>query len=181
MLGGDSTASLCKGQGRFGLMNANATEILETLQTLGVRVTPIPPDTLRLEPASRVPPELLPCILESKPAILSALASAAVETAHCRHCEGKGECDCPACTLRRVAERVACLMCRPRQRQLWLAASARRNAGTAAGPVPVPVSGAAVRESAQSARAAERQCHEFVEHRGRLYGRFISPKNRLDS
>ena len=48
-------------------------EILDTLKDIGVRVRVIPPETLRLEPASRIPPELLSRIRESKPEILEAL------------------------------------------------------------------------------------------------------------
>ena len=35
-------------------------EILETLRTLRIAVTVIPPDRLLLDPASKIPPELLP-------------------------------------------------------------------------------------------------------------------------
>jgi hypothetical protein len=100
-------------------------EILETLRTLGITVTIIPPDRLRLQPASRIPPDLVPRIREAKPEILAELARpiVAVQPAECRHCEDKGECDCPACTLRRTEKHVPCLMCRPLDRQVWLAAT----------------------------------------------------------
>jgi hypothetical protein len=100
-------------------------EILETLRTLGITVTIIPPDRLRLQPASRIPPELLPRIRQAKPEILAALArpTVAVQPAECRHCEGRGKCDCPACTLGRTEEPAPCLMCHPADRQLWLAAN----------------------------------------------------------
>jgi hypothetical protein len=52
-----------------------ALEVLETLSALGVTVRVIPPNTLRLEPASKVPADLLPRIRESKPAILKVLHS----------------------------------------------------------------------------------------------------------
>lgn len=41
--------------------------------------------------------------------------------AECRHCDGAGMCDCPACTLRRTEDAVPCCMCRPQERQKWLA------------------------------------------------------------
>jgi hypothetical protein len=43
--------------------------------------------------------------------------------AECKHCNGTGECSCPACTLRRTERPVPCLMCEPERRQIWLAAS----------------------------------------------------------
>ncbi len=48
-----------------------ATEIIETLALLGVTVTAIGPDRLRIEPASKVPPDLLPRIRKAKPDILA--------------------------------------------------------------------------------------------------------------
>lgn len=100
-------------------------EILEKLEVLGVSVTPIPPDRLRLEPASKVPPELVSHIVQSKPEILAALARPTVDPqpAECQHCGGLGVCDCPACTLRRTESAVPCSMCRWQERQLWLAAT----------------------------------------------------------
>ena len=50
-----------------------ATQILETLRALGVTVEVIGPDRLRLEPASRIPPDLVPRIREAKGEILEAL------------------------------------------------------------------------------------------------------------
>jgi len=55
--------------------------------------------------------------------VLAALALPPVAPAECKHCGAKGECDCPACNLRRVSGPVPCLMCRPRERQVWLAAT----------------------------------------------------------
>ena len=100
-------------------------EILETLRTLGITVTIIPPDRLRLEPASRIPPELLSRVRKEKPVILAALAplTVAVQRAECRHCDGKGECDCPACNLRRVSGPVPCSMCRWGDHQVWVVAT----------------------------------------------------------
>ena len=100
-----------------------AAQIIEKLHALGVKVTAIPPDRLRLEPASKVPPDLLPRIRESKPAILAALALPPVQPAECEHCDGKGECSCPACTLRRTEKAVPCCMCHWQERQVWLAAT----------------------------------------------------------
>lgn len=109
-------------------MNVCAAEILGELAVLGVSVTAIPPNNLRLQPASKVTPELLFRIVESKPEILAALARPAValppvEPGECRHCDGAGECSCPACNLRRVSGPVPCSMCRWADRQVWLAAS----------------------------------------------------------
>jgi hypothetical protein len=47
-------------------------ELIETLTALGVTLT-ANGDRLRIEPASKVPPELVPRIREAKPAILEAL------------------------------------------------------------------------------------------------------------
>jgi len=41
----------------------------------------------------------------------------------CKHCNGAGECRCPACTLRRTEKAVPCLMCQPQKRQMWLGAT----------------------------------------------------------
>jgi hypothetical protein len=48
-------------------------EILETLTRLGVTVTVTGAHKIRLEPASLIPPELLPRIRETKAALLEAL------------------------------------------------------------------------------------------------------------
>jgi hypothetical protein len=48
-------------------------EILESLRTLGVTVTAVEPDRLRLEPASKIPAEMVARIREAKPGILEAL------------------------------------------------------------------------------------------------------------
>lgn len=98
--------------------------VLEELRFLGVQVIPHG-ENLVICPASKVPPELKERLRAAKPEILTALArpTVAVEPAECRHCEGKGECDCPACTLRRTEKPVPCLMCRPQERQVWLAAT----------------------------------------------------------
>lgn len=103
-----------------------ALEVLDTLRSLGVTVTAVPPDRLRLEPASKIPPELKERLKAAKPAILAALARPSVEPAECRHCDGKGECDCPACNLRRTEKAVPCSMCRWVERQAWLAATRPR-------------------------------------------------------
>ena len=100
-----------------------ALEILDALKGIGVSVRVIPPDTLELAPASVVPPDLLSRVKESKPAILAVLARPTVEPARCAHCQGRGECDCSACTLRRTESAVPCCMCRWQDRQVWLAAT----------------------------------------------------------
>jgi len=48
-------------------------EILESLRTLGITVTAVEPDRLRLEPASKIPAEMVTRIREAKPGILEAL------------------------------------------------------------------------------------------------------------
>lgn len=53
----------------------DALEILESLRGLGITVHVVGPDRLRLEPASRIPPEMVPRILEAKGAILEELRS----------------------------------------------------------------------------------------------------------
>jgi hypothetical protein len=51
-----------------------AFAILDALKGVGVTVRVIPPDTLRLEPASKIPADLLSQIREAKPEILQILA-----------------------------------------------------------------------------------------------------------
>jgi hypothetical protein len=43
-----------------------------------------------------------------------------IPQAECHHCDAKGECECPACTLRQTEEPVHCLMCQPEKREQWL-------------------------------------------------------------
>jgi hypothetical protein len=56
-------------------MRTDGLEILESLRTLGVTVRLVEPDKLRLEPASKIPEEMLPRIREEKSAILEVLRS----------------------------------------------------------------------------------------------------------
>ena len=132
-------------------------QILQTLQSLGVTVTAVDGERLRLEPADRIPAGLIPQLREAKTALLEALRkrpagcssscyevepdrwihhpergctapvsfgrSTGVPQAECKHCDGMGQCSCPACTLRRTEESVPCLMCQPLERQVWLAAT----------------------------------------------------------
>ncbi len=58
------------------------------------------------------------CKTEPRPQLLRS-----VPHADCKHCDGAGECPCPACTLRRTEKPVPCLMCEPEKRQAWLAAT----------------------------------------------------------
>ena len=51
----------------------NATAVLERLSAQGVQVTPRPNGNLWLEPASKIPPDLLEAVRENKPAILALL------------------------------------------------------------------------------------------------------------
>jgi len=51
----------------------NGFEFLESLRNLGVTVEAVGPDKLRLEPASKIPAEMVPRIREAKTAILEAL------------------------------------------------------------------------------------------------------------
>jgi len=50
-----------------------ATDIIETLAQLGVTVKAVGPDRLRIEPASKVPADLLPRIREAKSEILAVI------------------------------------------------------------------------------------------------------------
>lgn len=112
-----------------------ADQILQRLHSLGVTITVVDGRRLRLEPANRVPDDLIPSLRSAKLAILDVLKSrpltrgeSGCESARgpqedCHHCNGAGECSCPACTLRRTTKAVPCLMCQPRQRQAWLAAT----------------------------------------------------------
>jgi hypothetical protein len=91
--------------------------ILQELRALGVDVVR-DGDDLVIRPASRAPQELKQRLRDSKAQVLAALAV-------CPHCGGKSACSCAACTLRRTAEAVPCLQCRPAERQLWLGATRR--------------------------------------------------------
>ena len=48
-------------------------EILEKLENLGIKVQLIGPDRLRFQPASKIPPDLIPRIRDAKPEIVEAL------------------------------------------------------------------------------------------------------------
>ena len=54
-------------------MTMNAAAVLERLSAQGVQVTPRPNGNLWLEPASKIPPDLLEAVRENKPAILAHL------------------------------------------------------------------------------------------------------------
>lgn len=103
--------------------------ILQELRALGVEVIP-QGGNLIIRPASKVPPELKERLRACKAEVLAVLArptlAQPVETPECRHCEGKGECACPACTLRRTSEPTPCSMCRWEDHRLWLAATRPR-------------------------------------------------------
>ena len=98
--------------------------ILDELRAIGVEVIP-EGESLVIRPASKVPAELKARLKAAKAEVLAALArpTVAVQSAECRHCNGKGVCACPACTLRRTEKAVPCPMCRWQERQLWLAAT----------------------------------------------------------
>jgi TubC N-terminal docking domain len=100
--------------------------VLEELKAIGVEVIP-QGDNLLIRPASKVPPELKQRLREHKAEVLAALTAkatlAGVTQFECRHCDGKGECDCPACNLRRVSGPVPCCMCRWEAQQAWLEAT----------------------------------------------------------
>jgi hypothetical protein len=63
---------------------------------------------------SPFPPAAIPPTLSSP---------AAIPQPECKHCDGAGVCNCPACNLRRTTDAVPCLMCHPLERQVWLAAT----------------------------------------------------------
>jgi len=91
-------------------------DVLNELKAIGVEVIPLG-ENLLIRPASKVPADLKERLKAHKPEVLAALR------ANCRHCSGLAECPCPACTLRRTDKAVPCLMCRPKERQVWLAAT----------------------------------------------------------
>jgi hypothetical protein len=102
-------------------------DVLDQLKALGVQVVPDGGD-LVFRPASKVPPQLKERLKAEKAQILALLArpAEAVRTADCAHCEGRGACDCPACTLRRVTVPVPCSMCKWVEHRSWLAATRPR-------------------------------------------------------
>jgi hypothetical protein len=71
----------------------NGLEILESLRSLGVTVQAAGPDRLRLEPASKIPSEMIPSIREAKPEILEALRTglAACGSPQCAGCYDTGD------------------------------------------------------------------------------------------
>ena len=72
-------------------------QILESLRSLGVAVRVVRQDTLRLEPASKIPSEIVLRIREEKPAILEALRNRPAEpetncgSPHCAGCYDVGD------------------------------------------------------------------------------------------
>jgi hypothetical protein len=96
--------------------------VLDELRAIGVEVVPSG-DNLVIRPASKVPQELKERLRAAKAEVLAVLARPTVEAADCKHCGAAGECSCPCCTLRRTDKAVPCLMCRPQERQAWLAAT----------------------------------------------------------
>ena len=62
-------------------MAMDGLQILNALRVAGVTVRLVEPDRLRLEPASKIPAEILPRIRAAKPAILEALRSRPVTCA----------------------------------------------------------------------------------------------------
>jgi hypothetical protein len=115
-------------------------EILTELQRRGVTAT-VEGNTLCLKPKHAVDANLLARLREHKLEILDALsrrpaaadASCCEPQLECKHCDGVGECSCPACTLRRIDAPVPCLMCQAEQRQMWLAATRRDSCWHCAG------------------------------------------------
>lgn len=103
--------------------------VLDELKAIGVEVVAVG-DDLVIWPASKVPPELKERLRAAKPEILAVLAppipAQPVEPAQCAHCQGKGDCSCGACNLRRTDKAVPCSMCRRQERQVWLAATRPR-------------------------------------------------------
>ena len=105
-------------------MGAFVTSLLVEARRYGVEVAVIG-GTVCVRPADHLPTHLRERLRAHKAEVLAALAPpiVAAKLTECRHCEGKGECDCPACTLRRTERPSPCLMCEPARRQIWLAAS----------------------------------------------------------
>lgn len=111
-------------------MNGSILQVIESLESAGVSfridgekvkaVIPDPalPDVAKALEILRQRKGEVRAILEGK--------SRKVETVpqgECKQCDGEGECRCHACTLRRTENAVPRLMCRPRERQAWLAAT----------------------------------------------------------
>jgi hypothetical protein len=112
-------------------MGTFVTGLLEEVRQFGVEIT-IVNGIVAVRPAENLPARLREQLRAHKPEILEALRSRPatysltwqpIPQAECPHCEGRGECDCPACTLRRTEKPVPCLMCHPQKRQTWLAAT----------------------------------------------------------
>jgi hypothetical protein len=99
--------------------------LLYEFAALGVQVTAQGHD-LVIRPASRVPEALKQRLKVLKAEVLAVLRSPA-SPEKCRHCNGRGECSCPACNLRRTAASAPCLICQPDRRRFWLAASRKES------------------------------------------------------
>ena len=103
-------------------MGAFVTSLLVEARRYGVEVAVIG-GTVCIRPADQLPTHLRERWRAHKVEVLAALAPQTFEPALCPHCGGGGECDCPACTLRRTIRPAPCLMCEPEKRRLWLAAT----------------------------------------------------------
>ena len=99
--------------------------LLEELKAIGVKVG-LQGENLTIFPASKVPSALKEQLRAHKAEVLAVLRSPA-SPEKCRHCNGRGECSCPACNLRRTAASAPCLICQPDRRRFWLAASRKES------------------------------------------------------
>lgn len=86
-----------------------ATQILDTLAQLGVTIKAISPDRLEIEPASKVPVDLLPRIREAKAEILAALSKPARDRATGKPCFACGS----RTFWRSIYGAVICWRCHP--------------------------------------------------------------------
>jgi hypothetical protein len=100
------------------LLNRVRAHKPEIIRVLSVRLTTCAASCYEVEPGRWIHHPWDGCKTPFLPR-----AANPVPQSECRHCEGKGECDCPACTLRRTNEPTPCSMCRWEDHRLWVAAS----------------------------------------------------------
>ncbi len=112
-------------------MGATVIGLLEKVRRLGIEIAVVE-GVLSVRPPGRLPAKLREQLRVHKPAIVKVLSTSPAASPliwqptppeECRHCGGGGKCPCPACTLRRTGRPVPCLICRPMERRVWLAAT----------------------------------------------------------
>ena len=98
----------------------NAAAVLERLSAQGVQVTPRPNGNLWLEPASKIPPDLLEAVRENKPAILAHLRAERAYTLADKVNDAMGLKDAKVRQINRLAWAVQDLQDAGEPEEVWL-------------------------------------------------------------